>query len=71
MRAELNETLQALLHSHEMAYEWFGGLTETTLYDNPKTVCLKRDFEGKDKRESGIRNQIHQTEFLRSLRPSV
>jgi len=47
VRAELDEKLPAFLSSHEQAFEWFGGLTETVLYDNPKTVCLHRDFEGK------------------------
>lgn len=47
-RAELNEKLPAFLDCHERAFEWFGGLTQTILYDNPKTVCLTRDFEGKD-----------------------
>lgn len=46
VRAELKEDLACLLRCHEAAFEWFGGLTETTLYDNPKTICLGRDFEG-------------------------
>lgn len=46
VRAELKEDLTCLLRCHEHAFEWFGGLTETTLYDNPKTICLGRDFEG-------------------------
>ena len=32
---------------HEHALDWFGGLTEELLYDNPKTVVLKRDREGR------------------------
>jgi transposase len=48
VRAELGENLAALIDCHNRAFEWFGGLTQTILYDNPKTICLKRDFEGKD-----------------------
>lgn len=48
VRSELDEKLPAFLGCHERAFEWFGGLTLTVLYDNPKTVCLSRDFEGKE-----------------------
>lgn len=48
VRAELTEDLPALLRCHEAAFEWFGGLTETVLYDNPKTVVLRRDLEGQE-----------------------
>lgn len=48
VRAELDEKLPVFLACHERAFEWFGGLTLTILYDNPKTVCLSRDFEGKE-----------------------
>lgn len=47
VRAEQDQKLPALIHCHEQAFRWFGGLTEAMLYDNPKTICLKRDFEGK------------------------
>lgn len=47
-RAEQDEKLATFLACHERSFEWFGGLTQTILYDNPKTVCLTRDFEGKD-----------------------
>jgi len=47
-RGELNEKLSTFLACHEQAFHWFGGLTQTNLYDNPKTVCLTRDFEGKE-----------------------
>jgi transposase len=47
-RAERDEKLPAFLACHERAFQWFGGLTHTNLYDNPKIVCLARDFEGKD-----------------------
>lgn len=46
-RAEEDEKLTTFLACHECSFRWFGGLTETNLYDNPKTVCLTRDFEGK------------------------
>jgi transposase len=36
-----------LITCHEHAFDWFGGLTEELLYDNPKTVVLKRDREGR------------------------
>lgn len=48
VRSQLDEKLPAFLGCHEQAFEWFGGLTQTVLYDNPKTVCLSRDFEGKE-----------------------
>lgn len=48
VRAELDERLPAFLGCHEQAFQWFGGLTLVILYDNPKTVCLSRDFEGKE-----------------------
>lgn len=48
VRAQLGENLATLIDCHNRAFEWFGGLTQTLLYDNPKTICLKRDFEGKD-----------------------
>jgi transposase len=41
------ETLASLIQCHEHAFEWFGGLTEEILYDNPKTVVLKRDWAGR------------------------
>lgn len=48
VRAELTEDLPALLRCHEAAFEWFGGLTGTILYDNPKTIVVKRDLEGRE-----------------------
>jgi transposase len=38
-----NEKLPALFACHEHAFEWFGGLTEEILYDNPKTIVVKRE----------------------------
>ena len=48
VQARLDERLPAFLACHEQAFRWFHGLTQTILYDNPKTVCLTRDFEGKE-----------------------
>jgi hypothetical protein len=42
-----DQTLGSLLAGHQQAFDWFGGLTEEILYDNPKTVVLKRDWEGR------------------------
>lgn len=42
-----DQTLASLLACHQHAFDWFGGLTEEILYDNPKTVVLKRDWEGR------------------------
>jgi transposase len=42
-----DETLASLIRCHEHAFDWFGGLTEEILYDNPKTVVLKRDWAGR------------------------
>jgi transposase len=46
-RAYVNERLPALLDAHERAFAHFGGRTEELLYDNPKTIVLHRDAEGK------------------------
>jgi transposase len=42
-----DQQLATLLACHQHAFDWFGGLTEELLYDNPKTVVLKRDREGR------------------------
>jgi transposase len=42
-----DQTLASLIRCHEHAFEWFGGLTEEVLYDNPKTVVSKRDWDGR------------------------
>jgi transposase len=42
-----DQALASLIRCHEHAFEWFGGLTEEILYDNPKTVVLKRDWDGR------------------------
>lgn len=46
--ASLRQDIRSFIRCHLSAFEYFGGITEEFLYDNPKTVCLKRDFEGKD-----------------------
>jgi transposase len=38
-----DEKLPSLILCHEHAFEWFGGLPEEILYDNPKTIVQKRD----------------------------
>jgi transposase len=42
-----DQTLASLLACHQHACDWFGGITEEILYDDPKTVVLKRDWEGR------------------------
>lgn len=46
-RAEEDEKLATFLTCHERSFQWFEGLALSILYDNPKTVCLTRDFESK------------------------
>ncbi|HKV72848.1 MAG TPA: IS21 family transposase [Gemmatimonadales bacterium] len=41
-----DQRLETLLRCHEHAFDWFGGLTEEIVYDNPKTVVLRRNAEG-------------------------
>lgn len=41
----MNET--TLLSCHQNAFEYFGGVPEKSLYDNMKTVVIKRDKYGK------------------------
>lgn len=42
-----DQQVATLLTCHQHAFDWFGGLPEEVLYDNPKTVVLKRDREGR------------------------
>jgi transposase len=42
-RAYLGEKLEHLLDGHERAFSHFGGRTETLLYDNPRTIVLRKD----------------------------
>lgn len=46
-RAYPSERLPALLDGHERAFQHFGGCTEEVLYDNPRTIVLRRDLEGR------------------------
>jgi transposase len=41
-RAYRNERLTTLLDGHERAFGWFGGVTLTCLYDNPRNLVLGR-----------------------------
>lgn len=45
-QAALDQTLPSLLRGHEAAFRHWGGLTETYLYDNAKTVVVHRDWAG-------------------------
>jgi transposase len=42
VRAYRNERLTTLLDGHERAFRWFGGVTLTCLYDNPRNLVLGR-----------------------------
>lgn len=44
--ARLDQNLTSLVECHENAFNWFGGLTQDVLYDNPKTIVLERDHAG-------------------------
>lgn len=46
-RAYPCERLPALLDGHERAFAHFEGRTEEILYDNPRTIVLRRDAEGR------------------------
>ncbi|KJS10762.1 MAG: hypothetical protein VR67_16725 [Peptococcaceae bacterium BRH_c8a] len=37
-----DEKLPTLIACHEHAFDWFGGIPEEILYDNPKTIVLDR-----------------------------
>jgi transposase len=41
-RGYRNEQLATLLDGHERAFRWFGGVTLSCLYDNPRTLVLGR-----------------------------
>lgn len=41
-----NETLETLIRCHENAFEYFGGIPQTILYDNMKTVIIERNGYG-------------------------
>jgi transposase len=41
-RAYRNERLTTLLDGHECAFRWFGGVTLSCLYDNPRNLVLGR-----------------------------
>ena len=43
VRAFSNERLTSLIEGHEEAFRFFGGVTEEVLYDNPKTMVLRRE----------------------------
>jgi transposase len=41
-----DQRLETLIRCHEHAFDWFGGLPEEIVYDNPKTVVLRRNADG-------------------------
>lgn len=43
-----DQKLPSLIDCHTGAWDHFGGRTEEILYDNPKTIVLSRDYEGKN-----------------------
>jgi transposase len=43
VRGYLREGLDSLLDGHARAFEHFGGRTATILYDNPRTIVLRKD----------------------------
>jgi len=43
--ATQDQKVKTLLACHEAAFEHFGGRTQEVLYDNPKTICLRREAE--------------------------
>lgn len=41
-----DETLETLIRCHQNAFEYFGGIPKTILYDNMKTVIIQRNAYG-------------------------
>jgi transposase len=41
----LNQVMESFLQGHVEAFEWFGGVPRTLLYDNLKSVVIERDGE--------------------------
>lgn len=46
-RAYESEKLPCLIAGHEAAFAWFGGCTRELLYDNPKTMVIGREEDGR------------------------
>jgi len=46
-KGAMDEKLPTFIQCHIEAFDHFGGLPHEMLYDNPKTVVLRRDFEGR------------------------
>jgi transposase len=46
-----NEKLESLLNCHKNAFEFFGGIPKNILYDNMKTVVIKRNAYGEKKHQ--------------------
>lgn len=43
--ARLDQKVETLVDCHQDAFDHFGGRTKEILYDNPKTICLRREGE--------------------------
>lgn len=41
-----DQRLETLLRCHEHAFDWLGGVTNESIYDNPRTVVLRRNADG-------------------------
>jgi transposase len=46
-KGAMDEKIHTFIQCHVEAFDHFGGLPHEILYDNPKTVVLNRDFEGR------------------------
>lgn len=46
-KGAMDEKIPTFIQCHVEAFDHFGGLPHEILYDNPKTVVLNRDFEGR------------------------
>ena len=46
-----DQKIDTFIKCHEEAFEYFGGITKSILYDNMKTVIIKRNFYGKDQHQ--------------------
>jgi transposase len=42
LRFFLSQSLSNFLHGHQLAFEWFGGVSRVCLYDNLKSVVIER-----------------------------
>lgn len=61
-----DEKLETLISCHQNAFEYFGGVTNTVLYDNMKTVIIKRNAygAGEHRFQSGFWDYAKHTGFI-------